>query len=129
MWERECWWVVGREGRFERCPSSSSSEASSSSSDGGSTEESREKSSIDAGSEWEVMMSGETGCSGCSVAGVALAVTLTGLLVVVSRARKVGRFGVDFDWKPAGSGGGLSGVPLLCGGIVDLQVSNGQGRG
>ena len=30
----------------------------------------------------------------------------------------MGRFGVDFDWKPAGRGNGFGDAPLLCGGIV-----------
>lgn len=62
-------------------------------------------------------VSGEKSCSGCNVAGVALVVVKTGLLLV-SRDRRVGRLGVDFDWKPAGIGSGFGGVPLLCGGIV-----------
>lgn len=65
-------------------------------------------------------MSGEMviALSGCSVAGVAFAVTLAGVRSV-SRDRRVGRLGVDLDWKPAGTGrGSLGGVPLLCGGMV-----------
>lgn len=118
---------MGRGGRFGTCPSSSSPESSSSDEPGdkggGSLVPSSEKSSIDAGSEGEVMLSPEMSgemvmaLSGCSVAGVAFAVTFAGIRSVFND-RRVGRFGVDLDWKPAGTGGGLGGVPLLCGGIV-----------
>jgi hypothetical protein len=57
--------------------------------------ESREKSSIDAGSEGEVMISGD-GCSACSVDGVAFVVPES-RLSRLSSERNVGRFGVDFD--------------------------------
>ena len=96
----------------------SSSEASSESDEagereGGSLVESREKSSIDAASEGEVMISGD-GCSGCSVEGV--------VPLGVSNERRVGRVGVDLDWKPVGVGSGFGGggapLPLLWGGIV-----------
>jgi hypothetical protein len=43
--------------------------------------------------------------------------------VFVSRVRSVGRFGVDLDWKPGGTGGGFSPVPLLCGGILDYMYT------
>lgn len=78
--------------------------------------ESREKSSMDAGSEGEVMMSGEA-CS--DVVKVALLFSESALLVVL-KDRSVGKLGVDLDWKPAGAGEGLRGwpLPLLCGGIV-----------
>lgn len=88
--------------------------------------ESSEKSSIDAGSEGEVMLSPEMSgeividCSGWRVAGVAFAVALGACCEVpsVSRVRSVGRFGVDLDWKPVGTvkgftDSGLGGVPLL----------------
>lgn len=39
--------------------------------------------------------------------------------LLASRVRRVGRFGVDLDWKPEGTGGGLRGVPLLCGGMLE----------
>ena len=92
-------------------PSSSSDPLSSSEKEFGSLVESREKSSIEAGSEGDVMMSGDD-CSGCSVAGVMLAVAELVLLSLdASMDRKVGRLGVDLDWKPCGIGGGF--VPLL----------------
>lgn len=119
------------------CPSSSSPESSSSDDpgdrEGGSLVLSSEKSSIDAGSEGEVMLPPETSgemvmaLSGCSVAGVAFAVALAVLRSVV-RDRSVGRLGVDLDWKPAGTGGGLGGVPLLCGGIAADVVVVGPQR-
>ena len=70
--------------------------------DGGSLAESREKSSIEAGSEGEVMISGD-GCSGCSVVGVASGAPQ----LDVSNERSVGRLGVDFDWNPLGTGDGF----------------------
>ena len=104
-----------------RGSSSSSSESSSSSDDpgdrdGGSWVESREKSSMDAGSEGEGMVSGD-GCSACRVEGVA-SVAAASWPLGLSSERRVGRFGVDLDWKPCGTGGGLGGIgaplpPLL----------------
>lgn len=42
-----------------------------------------------------------------------------------SKLRRVGRLGVEYDWKPAGTGGGLGGcgapLPLLWGGMATLQ--------
>ena len=83
-----------------RGSSSLSSESSSSSDDagdrdGGSWVESREKSSIDAGSEGDVMISGD-GCSGCSADGVAF-VAPESRLSGLSSERNVGKLGVDFD--------------------------------
>lgn len=92
---------------------------------------SRAKSSMDAGSEGEVIlspvMSGEMILerSGLGRDAVPLALTLAAVLVViVSRERNVGRFGVDLDWNPVGTGNvdALGGAfapspPLLCGGI------------
>jgi hypothetical protein len=75
--DREYWWYrSGFAGRFDTCPSSSSEPDPSSSdeageSDGGSTDESSEKSSSDAGSDGDVIMSGEAAVPGCSVEGVA----------------------------------------------------------
>lgn len=69
---------------------------------------SREKSSIEAGSEGDVMASvGERRFgSGCAAVGVALAV-----LWLLSRAVviewRVGRFGVDFEYKAGGFEGGF----------------------
>ena len=129
---------MGLGGRFGTCPSSSSPDSSSDEpgdSDGGSWVESREKSSMDAGPEGEVMLSPEMSgdmvalllarCiawSGCSVAGVALALALGAFLSAVFKDRNVGKFGVDLDWKPVGTAVDLGGVPLLCGGIVWLSV-------
>ena len=74
-------------------PSSSSEDAGDR--DGGSFVESREKSSIDAGSEGEVMISGDC-CSAWTPVGVGLVVSEL-LLLDLSNDRNVGRLGVDFD--------------------------------
>lgn len=121
MCEREYWWCrSGFVGRFDTCPSSSSSsdpDPDSSEdpgeSDGGSTDESSEKSSRDVGSDGDVMMSGEAAVPGCSVEAVALFAALC----AASNDRRVGKFGVDFDWKPAGNGKGFGASPRLCGGM------------
>ena len=52
-------------------------------------------------------MSGE-GCSGCAVA-----------VLEDSKERKVGKLGVDLDWKPLGTA--LWASPLLCGGMTDRE--------
>lgn len=95
--------------------SSSSSSAEAGEREGGSVVESREKSSIDAGSEGEVM-SGEPCSEGANVA----LLSSDSALVVVLKDRKVGKLGVDLDWKPVGTGIRLADwpVPLLCGGMV-----------
>src|ERR1700761_989531 len=89
----------------ERSSSSSSEEAGES--DGGSLAESREKSSIEAGSDGEVMRSGDA-WSGWRVVGVVSCLSVSTLLAF-SKERWVGRLGVDLDWKPVGRGGGLIG--------------------
>ena len=82
---------------------------------GGSLAESSEKSSIEAGSEGDVMISGEV-CSTWAVVEVTLLVPES-ILLDVTKERSVGRFGVDFDWTPTGIGDGFSGggcpLPLL----------------
>ena len=92
-----------------RCSSSESSESEAGS---------REKSSREAGSEGEVIMSGEKVGSVDEVVEASVVVETVTLLLV--RLRRVGRFGVDFDWKPEGTGGGLRCLPLLCGGILQV---------
>ena len=68
---------------------------------------------MEAGSEGEVITSGDS-CSGCRVEGVRLAVAeLVLLLLDASRDLRVGRLGVEFDWKPCGTTGGFTGPPLL----------------
>ena len=42
-----------------------------------------------------------------------LAVAELSLLLGASIERRVGRSGVDLDWKPCGAGGGFRGRPLL----------------
>lgn len=95
------------------CPFSSSEAASPSEADSAGEKAvgscaSSEKSSIEAGSEGEVMASvGERRFgSGLAVVGVALAV-----LELLSRAVlmewRVGRFGVDFEYSVEGVGGGF----------------------
>lgn len=79
---------------------------------------SRAKSSIDAGSDGEVMSSGERRpWSGRVLVGVALAVLESLFWLEVMECR-VGRFGVDFEYMPAGLEGGLCESPRLWGGIV-----------
>lgn len=82
-----------------RCSSSESPESEAGS---------REKSSSDAGSEGEVIMSGEKVGS-----AEALLVEESVPLVVLVRLRRVGRFGVDLECRPVGTGGGLRCLPLL----------------
>lgn len=65
-------------------------------------------------------------CSGCGVAGVALAL-LAPFLSLVFKDRSVGRFGVDLDWNAVGTADGLGGVPLLCGGIAAPLLFTPQG--
>jgi len=83
---------------------------------------SREKSSRDAGSEGEYVMSGDA----CP-ARLLVVVSSVSLSLVFWNDRDVGRFGVDLDWKPEGAGAGLRGgtgwpFPLLWGGIVSVAV-------
>lgn len=86
-------------GRLETCPSSSSDACSSSADtgDGGSTLESREKSSIEATSEGDVMMSGDTRYSACRDVVGLVGIGTSAALLAVSRERRVGRLGVDFE--------------------------------
>lgn len=67
--------------------------------------------------EWDVVISGELRAAGWRVWEVGLA---------PSRERRVGRFGVDLDWKPEGVWRGLGGVPLL-GAIVVFTCKVGGG--
>jgi hypothetical protein len=72
-------------------------------------------------------MSGDD-CSGSADPVLRLAVAGLALLSAPlddSRDRKVGRLGVDFDWKPVGTGGG---IPLLWGGISMGLTSSGAHR-
>lgn len=84
-------------------------------------EPSSEKSLIEAGSEGEVTIPEEPTLPECNVAGVAFVVVFTRFPPVLSEPR-VGKFGVDFETKPVGMGGGFDGIfeeaPLLSGGIV-----------
>lgn len=68
----------------------------------------RDKSSIEAGS--DAVESCEDGRRRVGSAGASW--------VFFCRDRKVGRFGVDLDWKPVGAG-----VPLLWGGIVSKTAT------
>lgn len=99
---------MGLGGRLGTAPSSSSDPSSSSSdvagdSDCGSFAESSEKSSRDTVSEGDVIISGDC-WSGWRVEGVAMAV-IEPFCCKRSNEPRVGRFGVDLDWKPFGTGG------------------------
>lgn len=111
---------MGRDGRLATGLSSSSSESSSSvearDSEGWSWE-SREKSSREAGSDGDVMMSGDL----CSREAVPEAAFEVPDVLDASRDLRVGRLGVDLDWKPLGTGREV--LPLLCGGILDHWIS------
>ena len=63
------------------------------------------------------MISGDAS-SGCRPFGFMLAVAELALLLLDAATddRRVGRFGVDFDWKLCGTGRGFCGAPLLWGG-------------
>lgn len=125
MWLREWWWKKGRRGRLGTWPSSSSSSPPSSSPDVTEDEtgerncllwfEAKENPLIEIGSEGEVVL---------LVAGFETLLLLLLLLSFESRDRRVVRFGVDLDWKPLGTGGGLRGFPLLWGGILDVVSSS-----
>lgn len=118
---------MGRVGRFGTWPSSPSAESawpSSSVVEPGEREgraESRAKSSIEAASEGDVMLSPEMSEE------VAVAWVSWWLLRRVSSVFSVGRLGVDLLWKPDGTGRGFErrgfgGVPLLCGGMLLLLL-------